>query len=602
MPISRNSNDLVAELQRLHNTELQLLRNTERLGDAHVQELRRELESFTLNSINFEFETNYNILDHKIKSNKKKKKDEFVNNPVIKESKSRVLCWCCGNITNKKSTTTFELKSRSNLEITVCEHCMKTFFYTCAKCGDIHYIQDVRGYIGVEKDKTYCFSCFENMFFECSRCSETHCLAERWSYDGYFYCQACKKKDFIECNVCNEIVYKSNDYKYGGKYYCHAHFNDRFFNCHHCYHSHFKTESFMYRNRHYCKTCQLALFTKCYKCDVITAKDYKHNKHYFCQKCWEEMFFRCSYCGEVFVRSTIILHDSHNYCSSCYEHHIRYAVNRYYYKPEPMFQGDKGHHMGIELEVAFYNDDHHSFDYGDEVKRISQQLESFAYLKSDTSIGNCGHGGFEIVTHPMTWDWIKQNNEKFQPIFGLIKRGFKSYHAGSCGMHVHVGIKYITATQLHKILSFVYGTSGREIIKVFSLRNSENLERWASFDQDINLARRVIKKKRRDYDDHRRSTAVNLNHKDTIEFRFFRGTLKRETFFRNLEFVQALLFFTGDLNIGKGEMNAYKFIDFIWKNKKEYPRLHEYVNGDKFIEKIGQNLLELQKELTKNKK
>ena len=593
MPISRNNNDnndLVAGLQRL--------RDTENLSGNHVRELRRELESFTLNSINFE--TNYNILDYKIKSNKKK--DEFVNNPFIKESKLTSLCWCCGNLKSKKSTTTFELKSRKNLEIKVCERCMKTFFYTCAKCGDIHYNQDVHGYLGIEKDKIYCEACFNNTFFECEKCRKLHYLTERWSYDEYFYCQTCKKYHFTTCNICSEMIYKSEEYKGDEKYYCRTHFNQIFYRCHSCGNSHHKTDSFEYNNRHYCKICQNERFIRCHKCEEITAKDYKHNQHYFCRKCWEEVFFRCAYCSETFDRTEVVYHDDSSYCSSCYENYIRYSVNRYYYKPKPMFQGDKGHHMGIELEVAFYNDGHHSFDYQDEIERISRQLESFAYLKNDSSISNCGHGGFEIVTHPMTWDWIKQNDEKFQPIFGLIKRGFKSYHAGSCGMHVHVGIKHITVTQLHKILSFVYGISGREIIKIFSLRSSENLKRWASFNQDINLARRVIRKKRNDCDDHVRSTAVNLNHKDTIEFRFFRGTLKRETFFRNLEFIQALLSFTGDLNIGKGEMNAYKFIDFIWKNKKEYPRLYGYINGDKFIEKIGQNLPELQKELVKNKK
>jgi hypothetical protein len=61
-----------------------------------------------------------------------------------------------------------------------------------------------------------------------------------------------------------------------------------------------------------------------------------------------------------------------------------------------------------------------------------------------------------------------------------------------------------------------------------------NLTRWANrygYEQD---SKKLLDKAKGSYN---RYTAVNLNNRNTIEFRVFRGTLKYNTFIATLQFV-----------------------------------------------------------------
>ena len=51
------------------------------------------------------------------------------------------------------------------------------------------------------------------------------------------------------------------------------------------------------------------------------------------------------------------------------------------------------------------------------------------------------------------------------------------------------------------------------------------------------------------YDNTGKKAALNLQHKDTIEFRMFKSTLKYETFLLTLEFVKDIIDFAKSVNI-----------------------------------------------------
>jgi hypothetical protein len=76
-----------------------------------------------------------------------------------------------------------------------------------------------------------------------------------------------------------------------------------------------------------------------------------------------------------------------------------------------------------------------------------------------------------------------------------------------------------------------------------------------------------------------RYEAINLQNRHTVEFRLFKGTLKRESFFRSLEFVDALVHFCMPANNGIADcIGLDKFFAHVDKNKKQYPNLHTFVN------------------------
>ncbi len=505
-------------------------------------------------------------------------------------------CYNCSNKLNDNAMIlALSIKSRQIVvEINLCDNCHKRHYFRCDTCEKF-LDRRLEHKMGIPKKKRsdkqefHCLDCFNKKYFSCSSCCGASLIKDVWIYNNAKFCPLCKMRHFVECKNCNIWIAKEcgNDFK--GDCYCDRCFNDSYCKCWDCGAGHHRCESFTYNGRSYCVNCKESNFNICVACDRWCNKEHHYDRKNYCKKCFTKRFYQCNNCREYYSLIGSIKHDRGIYCKICFDGKIKYQINRYYYKPKPIFYGKNDYHFGIELEVAFFNDSGEC-DYKARIKDLINKTDGILYLKDDTSISSCGKSGFEIVTHPMTYEWILNNQEILDPIFCLSKCGFKSYHAGSCGMHIHVGMKDISAMQLHKILTFIYGRTGRAFASAISMRNEDDLKNWSSFDNTSKIVRRVLNKKRLDEDDTSRRSAVNLNHNNTIEFRFFKGTLRKETFLRNIEFVKALMDFTNDLNIGKGEMGAKEFIKFVKKNKKIYPKLITMFTDFKFRKRLSSYL------------
>ena len=69
--------------------------------------------------------------------------------------------------------------------------------------------------------------------------------------------------------------------------------------------------------------------------------------------------------------------------------------------------------------------------------------------------------------------------------------------------------------------------------------------------------------------------AVNLIPKNTIEFRMFKGTLKKESVFRALEFVDCIIKYCANNPIER--CVSYKeFIDYVKQQRRFYPELKRF--------------------------
>jgi hypothetical protein len=75
-----------------------------------------------------------------------------------------------------------------------------------------------------------------------------------------------------------------------------------------------------------------------------------------------------------------------------------------------------------------------------------------------------------------------------------------------------------------------------------------------------------------------RHEALNLQNSHTVELRIFKSTLKRESFFKALEFTDALIHFCmcGNHSISHCR-SVDNFIAYVEQRKHDFPHLHAFI-------------------------
>lgn len=177
-------------------------------------------------------------------------------------------------------------------------------------------------------------------------------------------------------------------------------------------------------------------------------------------------------------------------------------------------------------------------------------------IESDSSIGD----GFEIVTQPMTYKYIKENENKFKEILTyLSENGYYSHDKGKCGLHIHVSKDALGDTEeeiqqtIEKIMLFV--ETYRPKVETFSRRKHQQYSCYNAYiipyhkercvdnfqDEYYKSGKLLYEINKNDCIGH--SSVVNTSTSTgvTIEFRMFRGTLRYETFMATIEFINNLV-------------------------------------------------------------
>lgn len=295
--------------------------------------------------------------------------------------------------------------------------------------------------------------------------------------------------------------------------------------------------------QHLCPDCLNSATVVCSRCGERIWRDENagDDNTPLCQSCYDRFYLSCSRCGRIIHQDDACYADGDEedpLCSDCFSQlRSNRAIQDYYYKPTPIFYGEGNRFFGVELEI----------DGGGELDSNAREILSAAngsgqehlYCKHDGSLDD----GFELVTHPMTMDY----HLKEMPWGAVLRRAMEldyfSHQANTCGLHIHVNRNAFGDTEnvqdacIARILYF-FEKNWEELLK-FSRRTQHQLERWA--------ARYGYKERPMDILDHAkkgghggRYTCVNLQNADTIEFRIFRGTLKLNTLFATLQFVDRI--------------------------------------------------------------
>ena len=291
-------------------------------------------------------------------------------------------------------------------------------------------------------------------------------------------------------------------------------------------------------------------------------------------------------------------------------------IHSHDYKPDPVFRRgrkDKSRSerrnlfLGFELEVELDGDpcdaccktDCHgckrmNSDTPEGIaKMLLQRLRDpkgpLFYFKHDGSI-DCG---FEMVSHPMTYGWIRSHRPLVKRALRLLR--WKNAVAGwNCGLHVHVSRAALSRRTMDRMVDFVYDNP--RFIERLSRRDGDALYEWAApdlsdFDADceeceecegdcdecqgnsplrtdernVRVAKSAIKRGRLDS----RCVALNTLPTSTLEFRLFASTLDDGELFQALEFAHAVPTFCGK----RLPLTVRRFADWVLTHRGTYPNL-----------------------------
>ena len=282
-----------------------------------------------------------------------------------------------------------------------------------------------------------------------------------------------------------------------------------------------------------------------------------------CQSCYDSHYTECCRCGAV-IRSEEALYSSNDpdgeepMCCSCFcNQPRRQAINDYYYKPEPIFHGSGSRYFGVELEIDGAGE---LGEHATHILDAANGEEDLIYCKHDGSLDD----GFEIVTHPMTLPFHQERMPWKAVIGEAVSMGYTSHKARTCGLHVHVNRSCFgdsVAEQeacIARILYF-FEKHWEELLK-FSRRTELQLKRWAARYGYKDQPMEILDHAKKGYGGGRYSS-INLQNRDTIEFRIFRGSLKLNTIIATLQLVDRVCDVA--VSMSDEEMKAMSWTTFV---------------------------------------
>lgn len=296
-------------------------------------------------------------------------------------------------------------------------------------------------------------------------------------------------------------------------------------------------EAMLFQDEVYCPDCLQELTVLCSHCGKrIYRQDNEGNTDTpLCGQCYSRYYLTCERCGALLHQDDAYYEsddDDTPYCFHC--HRENETIHNYYYKPEPIFYGTGPRYFGVELEVDGGGENYRN---AGAVLEKGNDCEEHIYCKHDGSLEN----GFEIVTHPMSLNY-QCCHMPWETVLSTLKRmGYTSHNADTCGLHCHISRRALGDTfeeqedTIARILYFME-KHWEELVK-FSRRTQKQLERWAARYGYKDSPKEILKKAKGGYG---RYSCLNLSNDNTVEFRIFRGTLKKNTILATLQLIDRI--------------------------------------------------------------
>ena len=290
--------------------------------------------------------------------------------------------------------------------------------------------------------------------------------------------------------------------------------------------------------------------------DMLCNAEYLRDETYVCDDCGRILSDERAYVSE---------YDGSIYCNCCYERNktnspiSKYHENKGCFEFKNLGETYPVYYRGLEVELET--------DLNDEVYDVLRRADSSLFrFEEDGSL----QSGFEIITCPMSrLYWNKLGFFKLEKLIDNLKKvsNPRAWNTGRCGLHIHfnrVEVSNVAQKFLKKFMvenhDFITKISGRDVLEYCRNPVYEDYE----IDCNDNI--------------YNYSRYLTLNFtEETLEFRFWRGTLKTENIKACVQLTEDLIGFA-EFAVRCDEFNATEkdFIKYITDNR---PELHEFKNA-----------------------
>ena len=255
--------------------------------------------------------------------------------------------------------------------------------------------------------------------------------------------------------------------------------------------------------------------------------------------------------------------------------------------------------LGAEIEVGGNNNISSDNDKNSTVKKCIQIMngsdsdeENLIYSTHDSTVQ------IEFDTMPCSLEFHK-NKMNYREMFEYLdKEGYKGHDCETAGLHIHANRSYLGKSRISqelvisKIL-YILEKFNDEICVI--ARRDNDYSEFAGEKQNEDSIVELYGK----YKDKGKRAALNLQHKDTIEFRMFKSTLKYETFILTLEFVKDIIDYAKSVDIE--EIELAKWSDLMNCFSSELRKYYEFRYQKKVKDINGLTVKQIRKRISKLK-
>lgn len=346
--------------------------------------------------------------------------------------------------------------------------------------------------------------------------------------------------------------------------------------CYHCGEEHSEEDLIYvdYYDRWVCQDCYDNYYSVCEDCNEVYYCDDLHSveggNRCVCDSCMDNYYY-CAECNEYYYSDSMYYDEETDewYCEDCWNNRPQHRIYGYHQYPRPFeFYKASGEekppfYIGAELEVE--NDE--------VVDECLDHLYDNLDLMCSRDGSLCGNGAMEMVFDPRTPKSWYESADKLKVAYKmLVDNGYRSNDTSSCGLHFHVSRPY--QEEINKL--DYYNDEDRKKIEELKEKQEEFIDRtllvletykeplikfsrrkdntWCKWLSDVVTCDNgkitsldyIKKVKGESYGHHR---ALNLENRNTIEFRIFKGTLNFNTFMASLELVNNITTLCSDLSL-----------------------------------------------------
>lgn len=392
---------------------------------------------------------------------------------------------------------------------------------------------------------------------KCGKSLDSHVVYDKF---GNQYCEDCAKEMFVQCAGSGNTIDLLNDnyVEHDGKIYASTWFYSNYTKCDLCGEYHLNSEiEKLHDNRKVCAKCIV-----------------------------DNGLIKCEHCGNYFTSDLIQSFEGSRLCASCVESMLNNVIKGYHEFGdwELRTTGNEDfythNNIGFELEVERHN------------SGVSRNLQAYRTLKTANDLvvierDGSLHNGFEIISHPMSYDYIRSNKDLLKDILDELKNAnYQGDEVSTAGLHFHVDKKLLATTsrsmdQVIDNILLIVETFKKEL-EVFARRKSNDYCNFLTASREMLNLKKI--KKIKDTSD--RYLAVNLSNYKTIEFRMFKSTVDYKTFMASIELVNNIV------NISKYEdLQDLSWSDIVNYKKHLNSFIMEYSDSLNIVSDIKVNVL-----------